>query len=229
MILKNSGYHIKKYRQDLLKTQRYEDQEQAWLKNRVLKTYRQLLSMFASEDHIQGSFLDTGSADKAFEKICIKNDIQCDSIDIDKGVDFEKDPLPFQDKSYRYVNSNSVIEHLRDPGTYLTEIHRVLEEGGYLIIVTPHWPYAYKTFFDSFTHYHPYSYKSLNKLLRAYQFETLASVPWLVNKSRLYWKIPPPLSFWVAKNCLLFPGTVRWAPPFLKGKTNALLSLARRR
>lgn len=223
-----SSKHILQYKEQLLRTDDYLEKEQIRLKDRVLTTYARLLDMFAAEK-LQGKFLDTGAADKGFEKVCRIHDIECESIDIDMGVDFEKDGFPYDDRSFRYVNSNSVIEHLRNPGNYLREVYRVLEDDGFFILVTPHWPYAYKEFYDSFTHYQPYSYKSLNNLLAAYNFKTIASVPWLVNKSGLYWRIPAPLSFWVAKNLLFFPGTNRWAPPFLKGRSNSLLCLAQKK
>lgn len=224
----SSSDHRLRFKAQLLTREDYVSEEQLWRKERVFKTYGRLLEVFAGELLEGGSFLDTGSADGAFAEVCQNHDVLCESIDIDMGVDFEKDPFAYPDGSFRYVNSNSVLEHLRNPENYLREIHRVLEEGGHLFIVTPHWPYAFKEFYDSFTHCQPYSHKSLRRLLMAYGFEPLALVPWLVNKSPMFWRLRPPISFWVAKNLLFFQGTNKWAPAFLKGKSKSLLALAKK-
>ena len=45
--------------------------------------------------------------------------------------------LPFDDKSFDYVYGLSVLEHLLNPCQFLRETHRVLNEGGTLVILTP--------------------------------------------------------------------------------------------
>ena len=45
--------------------------------------------------------------------------------------------LPFADGSFTLVSANMVIEHLPDPGTFLAEAHRVLQEGGAVVFHTP--------------------------------------------------------------------------------------------
>ncbi|MBI4244339.1 MAG: class I SAM-dependent methyltransferase, partial [Planctomycetes bacterium] len=39
-------------------------------------------------------------------------------------------PLPFMDNSFDYAFSMNVIEHIKDPDTYLKESQRVLKTGG---------------------------------------------------------------------------------------------------
>jgi SAM-dependent methyltransferase len=46
-------------------------------------------------------------------------------------------PLPFPDGSFDTVLSFQVIEHVRDPAAYLSEIRRVLRPGGHLVLTTP--------------------------------------------------------------------------------------------
>lgn len=52
--------------------------------------------------------------------------------------DAEKDPYPYADGYFETVLACEIFEHLlRDPMHMLTEIHRVTEEGGALILTTP--------------------------------------------------------------------------------------------
>jgi ubiquinone/menaquinone biosynthesis C-methylase UbiE len=46
--------------------------------------------------------------------------------------------LPFADRTFDYVLSIEVIEHLAKPDQYLCEIKRVLRPGGMVILTTPH-------------------------------------------------------------------------------------------
>lgn len=50
--------------------------------------------------------------------------------DVDKG-------LPFRDESFDVVVTHHVVEHVSGTDLFISEIHRVLKEGGYLGIVTP--------------------------------------------------------------------------------------------
>ena len=76
-------------------------------------------------------------------------------------MNFERDRLPFDDDRFDVATSISVIEHLREPSVYLEEVCRVLRPGGHIILVTPHWPYAAREFYDVYTHVQPYSASSL--------------------------------------------------------------------
>jgi len=220
---------IEKYKSGKCFQKKYRSERQVYLKERVLNTYAVLLEAFANTDIYKNkTILDTGSADGSFEIVCKSRRIPCRSIDVDHGINFERDRLPFADGEFDIVNSNSVIEHLFDPSNYMQEIHRILKPGGYLIVVTPHWPYTAKDFFNTFTHVHPYSYRALNECFIAFGFKSLALVPWLVMKPVIFWKIPKPFCFVFAKYCLLFNGTTKWVPSFLKGKSSTLLGLAQK-
>lgn len=56
------------------------------------------------------------------------------SIDFKRGSAYE---LPFEDDCFDAVVSSDVIEHLEDVPRYLSEIRRVLKDGGVAVISTP--------------------------------------------------------------------------------------------
>ena len=60
--------------------------------------------------------------------------------------------LPYEDSSFDYVLCTEVLEHVPDPFAFLTDLHRVLRQGGTLILTVPwsarlhHLPYDYGRF-----------------------------------------------------------------------------------
>lgn len=53
--------------------------------------------------------------------------------------DLDQHPWPFDDDVFTEVRAVQVFEHVHDPVGFMTESHRVLEPGGLLLIVVPHW------------------------------------------------------------------------------------------
>lgn len=49
--------------------------------------------------------------------------------------------LPFNDGSFDLVTANMVVEHVTDPGSFLSDISRVLRPGGRFLFVTPNFLY----------------------------------------------------------------------------------------
>ena len=63
--------------------------------------------------------------------------IDAESLDIRK-LDFETQPLPFEDGEYDAAVFNEVFEHLRiNPIFTMREVHRVLKPDGVLLLSTP--------------------------------------------------------------------------------------------
>ncbi len=94
-------------------------------------------------------------------------DPYCEDI---AGMDFNKDYLPFKDNSFDIVFSKSVLEHLDNNELYLSEVYRVLKKGGRIILLVPEWETQYKIFYQDPTHIHPYSVKSIDRLLNMMGF-----------------------------------------------------------
>lgn len=63
--------------------------------------------------------------------------VESEQLDV-RRCDVEREPLPFADGAFTYVVFNEVLEHLRvDPLFVLSEINRVLQPGGRLLLTTP--------------------------------------------------------------------------------------------
>lgn len=102
--------------------------------------------------------------------------------------------LPFQDKAFQTVFSNSVIEHIPNLDLALSEISRVLKKRGRLIITVPSsyltdyligtnfFKYLkldflariYGNFFNSlFKHYHLYTHRQWERILNGYSLKLI--------------------------------------------------------
>jgi len=88
-------------------------------------------------------------------------------------VNLEKSKLPYEDNTFDFVFSKSVIEHIKNTDNYLSEIKRVLKPDGMLFLMTPNWKTAYKIFYDSFTHYRPFTKRSLKGILLYHDFKNI--------------------------------------------------------
>lgn len=66
-----------------------------------------------------------------FVKKAVKKGIQA------KTADVTKDGLPFRNEAIDVVYAGALIEHLYDPEFFLKECHRVLKQGGIIILSTP--------------------------------------------------------------------------------------------
>lgn len=75
--------------------------------------------------------------------------------------------LEFPDKYFDVVCSFELLEHLKDPERYLTEVKRVLKKGGICIISTPR---AKKTIYSPKNPYHKqeFSQRDFGNLLKKY-------------------------------------------------------------
>jgi ubiquinone/menaquinone biosynthesis C-methylase UbiE len=113
-----------------------------------------------------------------------KKGLICTGVDIEispladpklklKKIDLSKGKLPFPDKSFDIVYHKSMLEHFyRDEvEQIMKETYRVLKKGGKLIILVPDWVSQMETFFEDYTHVHPYDQLAISDLLNIYNFK----------------------------------------------------------
>jgi SAM-dependent methyltransferase len=72
--------------------------------------------------------------------------------------------LPFPDASFGTVHCRHVIEHVWEPLHLMREMRRVLRPGGRIVLLTPDFRYAFRTFYDDHTHLRPLTQESLRRL-----------------------------------------------------------------
>lgn len=177
---------------------------------------------------LRGNILDLGCGDGALVRVLNELDeVHAQGLDINHGVNFEADPLPYANNVFDITLMYSVIEHLHNPGNILTELKRILKKSGYLIIITSNFDPAQFLicdwkFYDDPTHVHPYNPTSLEHLLRLYQFHKRFIGLWTVPKTCYIWKLPMRWQFYIGA-MLPFLGTKRFVPSFLKGKSKTML------
>jgi SAM-dependent methyltransferase len=109
------------------------------------------------------------------------------------------------DASANVVFCSNFLEHLRDKDAVLAvlrEVHRLLVNGGRLIIIQPNIRYAYKEYWDFFDHHVALSHRSLSEALQLAGFDIEVMRPRFLpytTKSRL------PQAAWLVRLYLAFP------------------------
>ena len=211
----------KEYFSALQKNEEYINENQLYLKKRVLITIQNLIKTFFNKNIKKGEFiLDLGTADGTFVKVAKENGFQSLGLDIDQ-VNLENQSIDIKTETCDMVVANSLIEHIQNPTNFLREVKRVLKKNAFFILITPDWKLNIDNFFDDPTHVRPYTKVSLEFLLDSHGFKNIKIVPWLVCKPTWLWKIP--FSFLVAR-LLPFTGSRNpLIPNFLKGKSKTLL------
>ena len=106
------------------------------------------------------------------------------------------DLAAIDDKSVDFAFASNLFEHISqsDFANTLDGLRVKLTERGRLAILQPNWRYAYREYFDDYTHVSVYSHVSLADFLRAHGWEVLEVRPRflpLTVKSRL--PVWPPL------------------------------------
>ena len=84
--------------------------------------------------------LDVGAGDGRRYRDIFEN-FDYTSLDIDASlrpdIIASADNIPFPDKEFDFAFSSQMLEHVTDPTAVLTEIHRILQDDGYLLITVP--------------------------------------------------------------------------------------------
>tara|TARA_Y100000385_G_scaffold160442_1_gene166553 strand:+ start:2996 stop:3661 length:666 start_codon:yes stop_codon:yes gene_type:complete len=102
--------------------------------------------------------------------------------------DLEKNDYPYDENSFDYIFSKSVIEHLFDPQNFLNEQKRILKKGGRLIVMAPDWESQIYIFWNDYTHKRPYTVLGLKNTLKIFGFKETNCE--LFYQLPFYWKNP---------------------------------------
>jgi 2-polyprenyl-3-methyl-5-hydroxy-6-metoxy-1,4-benzoquinol methylase len=90
-----------------------------------------IITVLAEKDYnVQGTHF------KDDDYIFDKPSAALNTATIHKGVDLTK-PLPFADGSFDFVLATEVLEHLQSHAPIVSEVGRILGEGGHFIFTTP--------------------------------------------------------------------------------------------
>lgn len=95
--------------------------------------------------YVQGKLLDVGCGEKPYFGILnpyVEKYIGIEhpnTLHKDKHIDLYADAcrIPFKKDSFNCVVSFQVMEHISEPGYMLTEVYRVLQKGGNVVLTTP--------------------------------------------------------------------------------------------
>jgi SAM-dependent methyltransferase len=125
-----------------------------------------------------------------------------DGVETVVGDITELEFLP--DRSVDFAFASNVFEHVTqaDFATVLAALRRKLTVNGELAILQPNYRYAYREYFDDYTHISVYSHVSLADFLTANDFDVVHIAPRFMPlsvKSRL------PVSSWLIRAYLASP------------------------
>lgn len=168
------------------------------------------------------ALVDVGCGGRELADGAAKRGLNYIGLDIDDG-NFELERLPVADASADLVVALAIIEHLHSPDNLMKEIYRILKPGGVLVVSTPNWRYAWKTFFDNPAHVHPYTVKSLATLCEAYGFSNHRVAPGLRAKPKFFYF--NPWAFQIAA-ALPFRGRPRFVPSWFSGRATSIFAFA---
>lgn len=172
------------------------------------------------------AFADLGCADRYLEKACVAEGWSYSGLDY-SDVNFEVDKLPLGDASIDVAASLAVIEHLRDPAKFLSEIYRCLKPGGVVYLSTPNFRLDWKNFYNDPTHVRPYTPESIEQLLRLQGYDSVKSYPGLRCKDVAWYR--GKYRFLKAYYLLPFRSDTRLpVPGFLKGHAKSVFALGRK-
>jgi SAM-dependent methyltransferase len=110
-----------------------------------------------------------------------------------------------RDESFDVVLASNLLEHFSHDAVeaIAREVSRLLRPGGRFVIIQPNFRYAWRSYFDDYTHRSIFTDVSLPALLRAAGFRILTIAPkfapYSMQRTRL------PLTAWLVKAYLRLP------------------------
>lgn len=87
----------------------------------------------------------------------------CPDADL-RLADLGNEALPYDDNTFDFIYSKSVLEHFYYPEKLVREMFRVLKPGGTAIALCPDWEFNMRNYFEDFTHRTPFTLPSLRDI-----------------------------------------------------------------
>ena len=203
-----------------------KNENRAYAAKREIETIQFILKEFFNFELTKGSHvLDLGSGDRFLKDQLEEKGIVYKDYDIN-DLDFEVDKFNDEDDKFDLIISLAVIEHIKNPGLFLSECKRVLKNDSCLYLSTPNWKYSRDTFWNDPTHVKPYTETSLKNILLSEGFRDVEILPNLRCKSR--WWYEGRFRFFKAYYLLPFKGDTKFVPDFLKGKSRGLFAVGKK-
>ena len=200
--------------------------ERLVLGQREIQTLKLLAAEIGYELSPQNMLLDLGCADRFLEPACKSENWNYRGLDY-TDVNFELGTFPVENNSVDFAVSLAVIEHLRDPENFISEVYRCLKPGGVVYLSTPNFQLDWKNFYNDPTHVRPYTPESIEQLLKLTGFTSVASFPGLRCKDISWYR--GKNRFMKAFYLLPFRGDTTWpVPQFLRGHARSIFALARK-
>lgn len=111
------------------------------------------------EENSEGKLLDAGAGNLLYKQFLQKHCDTYHSLDVEEnpGLDFVQDiqNLDLDTETYDTVFCRNVLEHVESPRKAMSEIYRVTDKGGRVIVSVPHLSYLHNEpeYYYRFTEY----------------------------------------------------------------------------
>lgn len=123
----------------------------------MISLFRKYQYKKLSELSLDGKIIDLGGSRKSGYHQLIKGIHDFTVVNIDKNYGFDlnfnlEEKFPLNDNSYDHVLGISVLEHIFNYDNFLSESHRIVKEGGKIVLILPFMfhihgcPYDYNRF-----------------------------------------------------------------------------------
>jgi len=173
---------------------------------------RMLMNEALSRETIRGEVVDVGGGHHPdyFDFLRRTGEVHIEAVDASfSGIDFEKEPLPFNDAHADTVILCNVLEHIYDYRFLVRQVHRILKADGRLIGFVPFWVGYHPDPHDYFR----YTGEALERLLseegfKHIEIKMIGGGPFLANFNTLVLSLPrvlrPVAYLWYAAFDTLF-------------------------
>ncbi len=140
---------------------KFYEQLAKWLSRNYLKKYMKILELGNGEGILTDSIKNLGY------------NIEGHDLEVDL-----ENKLPFKKQTFDCIIMKSVIEHVRNIMPLTSELYRILNKNGIVIIMTNNTPVDFNGFLEDPTHVTPFSIKRLKNLFLMNNFKVIQLRKW---------------------------------------------------